>query len=56
MGDYLKPKLQNCPNDITYSLVFFNAFEELKLPIKGPMEDTGVIKLYKVLQTIRNLN
>ena len=29
-----------------YSLVFFNTFEELTLPIKGPMEDAGVMKLY----------
>jgi len=28
-------------------LVFFNTFEELNLPIKGPMEDSGVIKLYE---------
>ncbi len=26
---------------------FFNTFEELTLPIKGPMEDAGVIKLYE---------
>ena len=30
-----------------YYLVFFNTFEELTLPIKGPMEDAGVIKLYE---------
>ena len=30
-----------------YSLVFFSTFEELKLPIKGPMEDAGVIQLYE---------
>ncbi len=35
------------PNDIVYTLVFFSTFEELKLPIKGPMEDAGVIKLYE---------
>jgi len=28
-------------------LVFFSTFEELNLPIKGPMEDSGVIKLYE---------
>ncbi len=33
------------PDDIVYILVFFSTFEELKLPIKGPMEDAGVIKL-----------
>ncbi len=30
-----------------YNLVFFSTFEELELPIKGPMEDAGVIKLYE---------
>ncbi len=30
-----------------YSLAFFSTFEELKLPIKGPLEDAGVIKLYE---------
>jgi hypothetical protein len=30
-----------------YYLVFFSTFEELTLPIKGPMEDAGVIKLYE---------
>jgi hypothetical protein len=28
-------------------LVFFSTFEELNLPIKGPMEGSGVIKLYE---------
>ncbi len=32
---------------IDYTLVFFSTFEVLKLPIKGPMEDAGVIKLYE---------
>jgi hypothetical protein len=32
---------------IVYTLVFFSNFEELKLPIKGPMEDAGVIKQYE---------
>ena len=36
-----------CPDDLLYHLVFFNTFEELQLPIKGPMEDAGVIKLYE---------
>jgi hypothetical protein len=35
------------PDDIVYTLVFFSTFEELKLPIKGPMEDAGRIKLYE---------
>ncbi len=26
-------------------IVFFNTFEELHLPIKGPLEDSGVVKL-----------
>ena len=33
----------------TYITVY--AFEELKLPIKGPMEDAGVIKLYEPSST-----
>ena len=39
------------PDDLLYHLVFFNTFEELKLPIKGPMEDAGVIKLYEPSST-----
>ena len=35
------------PDDLLHKLVFFNTFEELNLPIKGPMEDSGVVKLYK---------
>ncbi len=30
-----------------YIQVYISTFEELKLPIKGPMEDAGVIKLYE---------
>jgi hypothetical protein len=33
--------------DISYHLVFFSTFEELKLPIVGPMECAGVTKLYE---------
>ena len=33
------------PDDIECTLVFFSTFEELELPIKGPMEDSGVVKL-----------
>ncbi len=35
------------PGDISYLLVFFSTFEELTLPIQGPMEDAGVVKLYE---------
>ena len=35
------------PDDLLHELVFFSTFEELNLPIKGPMEDSGVIKLYE---------
>ena len=35
------------PDDLLRELVFFNTFEELNLPIAGPMEDAGVIKLYE---------
>ena len=34
------------PDDRCYHLVFFSTFEELKLPISGPMEHAGVTKLY----------
>ncbi len=51
---YLCPKDRILPknssyktNDIKYSLVFLSTFEELHLPIKGPMEDAEVIKLYE---------
>ncbi len=37
---------QCVPDDLLQELVFFNTFEELNLPIKGPMEDAGVVKLY----------
>ena len=29
------------PDDLLRELVFFNTFEELNLPIKGPMDDSG---------------
>jgi hypothetical protein len=35
------------PDDKAYSFVFFSTFEVLDLPIKGPMEDAGVTKLYE---------
>ena len=35
MGDCRK-------TNIVYTLVFFSTFEELNLPMKGPMEDSGV--------------
>ncbi len=34
------------PDYLRYDLVFFSTFEELTLPIKGPMEDAVVVKLY----------
>jgi hypothetical protein len=43
---------KTCPDDKVYTLVFFSTFEELKLPIKGPMEDAGVIKLYEPSPTL----
>ena len=33
------------PDDLLHELVFFNSFEELHLPSKGPIEDSGVVKL-----------
>jgi len=41
------PTYKSGPDDLVFELVFFSTFEELKLPIKGPMEDAGVIKLYE---------
>jgi hypothetical protein len=38
------PKDKRChtgPDDIVHTLVFFSTFEELNLPMKGPMEDSG---------------
>jgi hypothetical protein len=35
------------PDDLRYNLVFFSTFKELTLPIKGPMEDAGLVKLYE---------
>ena len=34
-------------DDLLFNLVFFSTFEELTLPIHGPMEDAGVLKLYE---------
>jgi len=39
------------PDDLRYNLVFFSTFEELKLPISGPMERAGVTKLYEPFPT-----
>ena len=35
------------PDDLLLEPVFFNTFEELNLPIKGPLEDSGVVMLYE---------
>ena len=45
------PTYRYGPDGLSYYLVFFSTFEELTLPIKGPMEDAGVIKLYKPTPT-----
>jgi hypothetical protein len=45
-----KPKYANYktgPDDTMHSFVFFSTFVVLDLPIKGPMEDAGVTKLYE---------
>jgi hypothetical protein len=41
------------PDDVKYNLVFFSIFEELGLPIKGPIEDAGVgvVKFYEPYST-----
>ena len=47
-GRLLKDKHSHAgPDENVYTLVFFSTFEELKLPMKGPMEDSGVVKLYE---------
>jgi hypothetical protein len=48
MGDCrINKTYKTGPDDIHCTLVFFSTFEELKLPFKGPMEDSGVVKLYE---------
>ena len=41
------PTYRTGPDDVFHHLVFFSTFEELKLPISGPMERAGVTKLYE---------
>ncbi len=43
------PSYKIGPDDLLYNLVFFTTFEELDLPIHGPMEDaaSGILKLYE---------
>jgi hypothetical protein len=41
------PSYKIGPDDLLFNLVFFSTFEELNLPIHGPMEDAGVLKLYE---------
>ena len=36
-----------CPDDISFDLVFFSAFEDLRLQMTGTMESNGVRKLYE---------
>jgi hypothetical protein len=40
------PSYRIGPDDLLLHLVFFRTFEELVLPIQGPMEDAKVIKIY----------
>ena len=44
---YLRMNVFNnfLPDDLLRELVFFNTFQELKLPIKGPIEDAEVVEL-----------
>ncbi len=35
------------PDDLLFNLVYFSTFEEMNLPIHGPMEDAEVLKLYE---------
>jgi hypothetical protein len=40
------------PDDMLFHLDFFSTFEELNLPIHGPMEDAGLLKLYYRVTTL----
>ena len=40
------PSYKIGPDDLLFNLVFFSTFEELILPIHGPMDDSGVLILY----------
>ena len=42
-----RPAVTKQAHTISGTMVFFSTFEELTLPIKGPMEDAGVVKLYE---------
>ncbi len=46
-----KHTYKNGPDDlqVCYNLLFYSTFEVLVLPIKGPMEDAGVVKLHHCL-------
>ncbi len=39
--------LDDVRHQVQYHLVLFSTFAVLKLPIQGPMEDAGVVKLYE---------
>jgi hypothetical protein len=41
------PSYKIGPDDLLFNLVFFSTFEELDLPINGPMEGAAVLKLYE---------
>jgi hypothetical protein len=41
------PSYKIGPDDLLFNLIFFSTFEELNLPMHGPMEDAGVLKLYE---------
>ena len=41
------PSYKIGPDDLLFNLVFFSMFEELNLPMHGPMEDADVLKLYE---------
>ena len=40
-------KVGPASDDLLFNLAFFSTFEELDLPIHGPMEKAGVLKLYE---------
>jgi hypothetical protein len=42
-----KPSYKIGPDDLLFNLVFFSTFEELNLPIHGPMKDAEVLNLFE---------
>ncbi len=46
------PSYKIGPDDSLFNLFLFSTFEELHLPIRGPMEGAGVLKLHEPAYTL----